>query len=131
MAVADTFNVSTAAEFQAALNEAAVNGQDDTIILAAGSELHVAVEAAKEIGAGCRVVSMPCMELFEEQDAAYKAEVLPNKAITTAFEAGATGLWYKYADKVLGVDSFGLSAPGDQVFEEKGVTTEGILKAMA
>merc|ERR1711988_1687168 len=75
------------------------------VILAAGSELHVVVEAAKEIGAGCRVVSMPCMELFEEQDAAYKAEVLPNKAITTAFEAGATGLWYKYADKVLGVDS--------------------------
>merc|ERR1719453_2590714 len=100
------------------------------IILAAGSELHVAVEAAKEIGAGCRVVSMPCMELFEEQDAAYKAEVLPNKAITTAFEAGATGLWYKYADKVLGVDSFGESAPAPQVFEVKGITKDNLVKVV-
>jgi transketolase len=101
------------------------------VILAAGSELHVAVEAAKEIGAGCRVVSMPCMELFEEQDAAYKAEVLPNKAITTAFEAGATGLWYKYADKVLGVDSFGESAPAPQIFEAKGMTVDGLVKMMS
>jgi transketolase len=100
------------------------------VILAAGSELHVAVEAAKEIGAGCRVVSMPCMELFEEQDAAYKAEVLPNKAITTAFEAGATGLWYKYADKVLGVDSFGESAPAPQVFEVKGITKDNLVKVV-
>merc|ERR1711990_811114 len=82
-----------------------------SIILAAGSEVSLAVEAAKELGAGCRVVSMPCMELFEEQDDAYKAEVLPNKATTTAVEAGVTLPWYKFADKVLGVDSFGESAP--------------------
>jgi len=105
-------------------------GDLEYIILAAGSEVHVAVEAAKELGAGCRVVSMPCMELFEEQDAAYKAEVLPNKAITTAFEAGATGLWYKYADKVLGVDSFGESAPAHFVFEVKGITKSNLLKVV-
>merc|ERR1719353_2697836 len=87
-------------------------------------------ETAEEIGAGCRVVSMPCMELFEEQDAAYKAEVLPNKAITTAFEAGATGLWYKYADKVLGVDSFGESAPAPQVFEVKDITKDNLVKVV-
>ena len=100
------------------------------IIVAAGSELHIAAEAAKELGPGTRVVSMPCVEAFERQDAAYQAEVLPNKAITLAVEAGVTSAWYKYADKVLGVDSFGLSAPGDQVFEEKGVTTAGIVAAM-
>ena len=69
-------------------------------------------------------------ELFEEQDAAYKAEVLPNKAITTAFEAGATGLWYKYADKVLGVDSFGESAPAPLVFEVKGITKDNLVKVV-
>merc|ERR1719440_1441953 len=100
------------------------------IIIGAGSELHIAAEAAKELGPGTRVVSMPCVEAFERQDAAYQAEVLPNKAITLAVEAGVTSSWYKYADKVLGVDSFGLSAPGDQVFEEKGVTTAGILSMM-
>merc|ERR1719258_801421 len=100
------------------------------IIIGAGSELHIAAEAAKELGPGTRVVSMPCVEAFERQDAAYQAEVLPNKAITLAVEAGVTSSWYKYADKVLGVDSFGLSAPGDQVFEEKGVTTAGIVTMM-
>jgi len=99
-----------------------------SIILSAGSEVHLAVEAAAKIGAGCRVVSMPCMELFEKQDAAYKAEILPNKAITTAVEAGVTSPWYKYADKVLGVDSFGESAPAPLIFEAKGITADGIVK---
>jgi len=98
-----------------------------SIILAAGSEVSLAVEAAKEIGGGCRVVSMPCMEAFEEQDDAYKAEVLPNKAITTAVEAGVTLPWYKFADKVLGVDSFGESAPAKFVFEAKGITKAGLV----
>jgi transketolase len=100
------------------------------IILAAGSEVGIAVEAAKEIGGGVRVVSMPCMEAFERQSDEYKASILPNKAITTAIEAGVTGLWYKYADQVLGVDEFGLSAPGDQVYEEKGITTAALVAAV-
>jgi len=99
-----------------------------SIIVSAGSEVHLAVEAAAKIGAGCRVVSMPCMDLFEKQDAAYKAEVLPNKAITTAVEAGVSSPWYKFADKVLGVDSFGESAPAPLIFEAKGITTDGIVK---
>jgi len=98
------------------------------VILAAGSEVSLAVEAAKELGAGTRVVSMPSMEIFERQSDEYKASVLPNKAITTAVEAGVSGLWYKYADKVLGVDSFGLSAPGNEVFEAKGMTTSGLVE---
>ena len=97
------------------------------VILSAGSEVHLAVEAAAELGAGCRVVSMPCMELFEAQDDAYKASVLPDKSITTAVEAGVTAVWYKYADKVVGVDSFGESAPAQFVFEAKGITTANIV----
>merc|ERR1719408_789218 len=97
------------------------------ILLAVGSEVHLATEAAKELGPGCRVVSMPCVELFERQDAAYQAEVLPDRSITTACEAGYTAAWYKYASKVLGVDSFGISAPANFVFEEKGMTVAGLL----
>jgi len=100
------------------------------ILLAAGSEVSLAVEAAAKIGAGCRVVSMPCVEAFERQSAEYQAEVLPDRSITTACEAGVTSSWYKYAAKVLGVDSFGESAPAPQVFEAKGLTVDGLV-AMA
>merc|ERR1711988_856666 len=102
----------------------------DSIIVAAGSELSLAYDAAKELGAGCRVVSMPCVEAFERQDASYIEEVLPKamKAKTTAVEAGVTAAWYKYADKVMGVDYFGLSAPGPEVFEARGMTTPNLVK---
>merc|ERR1719201_2765506 len=100
------------------------------IIIAAGSEVSIAVEAAKELGAGTRVVSMPCLELFERQSAAYQEEVLPKamKSKTTAVEAGVTLVWYKYADKVLGVDTFGLSAPAPEVFADKGMTVAGLVE---
>merc|ERR1719408_724595 len=99
------------------------------IIIGVGSELSMAVEAAKELGAGYRVVSMPCVEAFERQSAEYQESVLPKamKSKTVACEAGVTAAWYKYADKVLGVDSFGLSAPGDQVYEEKGMTVANLV----
>jgi len=104
----------------------------ETILVAAGSEVSLAVAAAQKLGPGCRVVSMPCVEAFERQPAGYREEVLPKalKSSTTACEAGVTAAWYKYADKVLGVDYFGLSAPGDEVFEEKGMTVDGLV-AMA
>merc|ERR1712023_19621 len=100
------------------------------IIVAAGSEVSIAVDAAKELGAGCRVVSMPCVEAFERQSAEDIESVLPKamKSKTTAAEAGVSAAWYKYADKVLGVDYFGLSAPGPQVFEERGVTTPKLVE---
>jgi len=102
----------------------------ESIIVSAGSEVSMAVAAAKELGPGVRVVSMPCMELFERQSAEYIEEVLPAamKSKTTACEAGVTLPWYKFADKVLGVDSFGLSAPGNQVYEEKGMTVEKLVE---
>ena len=104
-------------------------GELKKIIVAAGSEVWIAVDAAASMGDGVRVVSMPCVEAFERQDAAYIESVLPKalKPSTVAVEAGVTSAWYKYADKVLGVDSFGLSAPGDEVFAEKGINAAGIV----
>uniref|UniRef100_A0A7S0J6H3 Transketolase n=1 Tax=Calcidiscus leptoporus TaxID=127549 RepID=A0A7S0J6H3_9EUKA len=102
----------------------------EAIIIGAGSELSMAVDAAAELGAGVRVVSMPCMELFERQSAEYIESVLPAamKSKTVACEAGVTLPWYKFADKVQGVDSFGLSAPGDEVYEEKGMTVAKLVE---
>jgi transketolase len=104
----------------------------ENIIIGVGSELSMAVEAAKELGPGTRVVSMPCVELYEAQLAEYKEEVLPAamKSKTTAVEAGVSAIWYKYADKVLGVDSFGESAPAQFVFEAKGITVDNIVKTV-
>ncbi|KAL3915955.1 MAG: hypothetical protein SGPRY_007020 [Prymnesium sp.] len=105
-------------------------GELSSIIIGIGSELSMAVDAAKELGDGCRVVSMPCVEAFERQSAEYKEEVLPKamKSKTTAVEAGVTSGWYKFADKVLGVDYFGLSAPGPEVYEERGMTVPELVK---
>merc|ERR1712216_1065732 len=105
-------------------------GELKNIIIGVGSELSLAVAAAEKLGAGTRVVSMPCVEAFERQSAEYIEEVLPAamKSKTTAVEAGVTSVWYKYADKVLGVDSFGESAPAHFIFENKGITTAGLVE---
>jgi len=103
----------------------------ERIIIAAGSEVQFAEAAAKELGAGTRVVSMPCMSLFDKQSAEYKESVLPSScANRVAMEAGVSGLWYKYVGlqgKVVGVDRFGFSAPGDITFRELGMTTENLI----
>jgi len=105
----------------------------ETILLASGSEVQWAVEAAKTLGAGTRVVSVPCMERFDRQDAAYQAEVLPATCTKRiAIEAGVTALWWKYvglAGKVIGIDRFGMSAPGNTVFKELGITAEAVVAA--
>merc|ERR1719191_2724830 len=103
----------------------------EMVIIATGSEVQHAVKAAEEIGAGVRVVSMPCMERFERQTDEYKAEVLPAGVKKIAMEAGVTGLWYKYADTVVGVDKFGMSAPGDLVMKEYGMTPENLKEVAA
>jgi len=104
------------------------------IILAAGSELQWACDAAEELGSGIRVVSMPNFEAFDRQPQSYKDEVLP-KACTrrVAIEAGVTGLWHKYIGldgTVIGTDKFGFSAPGDVVMNTFGINTENIVKAV-
>jgi len=99
----------------------------ELIILASGSELQWAMDVAKELGGAVRVVSMPCFERFERQDDAYKAEVLPAYTKRVAIEAGVSGLWYKYADRVIGTDEFGFSAPGGTVMDAFGINVENLL----
>lgn len=103
----------------------------ERILLASGSELHLAVAAAKELGAGTRVVSMPSFEVFERQDAAYREAVLPSSCMRrVAIEAGVTGLWWKYVGpcgKILGTDAFGLSAPSGEIFKAFGLTLENLV----
>merc|ERR1719428_1163866 len=106
-------------------------GALEMIILSSGSELQWALDAAKELGGGVRVVSMPCFERFDRQDAAYKAEVLPpNVTKRVAIEAGVSGLWYKYVldGKVIGTDEFGFSAPGSEVMDAFGINTKRLVE---
>lgn len=105
-----------------------------TILLAAGSEVQLAVAAAKALGAGVRVVSVPSFERFNRQSAEYRESILP-KAVRkrVAIEAGVTGLWHQYVGldgKVIGIDRFGISAPGPTVFKELGITTESVVAAV-
>jgi len=101
------------------------------IILSSGSELQWAIDAAKELGAGVRVVSVPCHERFDRQSDEYKESVLPAKVTKRlAIEAGVSGLWYKYVGlngKVIGTDKFGFSAPGDTVMKAFGINTENVV----
>jgi len=101
-------------------------GDLDLIILATGSEVQHALKAAEGMP-GARVVSMPCMSVYEKQSDEYKESVLPSSCTKRiAMEAGVSGLWYKYASKVVGVDRFGFSAPGDTVMTELGMTPENL-----
>jgi transketolase len=109
-------------------------GALDTIILATGSELQHALNAAKQLGDGVRVVSVPCTERFLRQDQAYRDEVLPPSCRKrVAIEAGVTNLWYQFVGldgKVVGIDRFGLSAPGGAVMKELGITAEHVVEAV-
>jgi transketolase len=104
-----------------------------TILLAAGSEVQHAVAAAKQLGAGVRVVSVPSFHRFDAQPQSYRDEVLPPSCrARVAIEAGVTGLWWKYVGldgKVIGIDRFGLSAPGGKVMEVLGITAQSVVDA--
>ena len=106
----------------------------DTILLSSGSEVNLAVKAAKELeaaGTKVRVVSVPSMELFDAQDAAYKEAVLPNAVRRrVAIEMAASLSWYKYVGldgKVIGIDKFGASAPAQTVIDNYGFTVENVV----
>jgi transketolase len=103
------------------------------ILLATGSELQLALAAAKELGAGTRVISLPSFERFDRQSAEYRDSILPSACRRrVAVEAGVTGLWRKYVGldgKIVGIDRFGLSAPAPVVFKELGITTEAVVSA--
>ena len=103
------------------------------ILLATGSELQLALAAAKELGAGTRVISMPSFERFDRQPAEYRESILPSSCRKrVSIEAGVTSLWRKYVGlegKTVGIDRFGLSAPAPQIFKELGITTEALVAA--
>ena len=109
------------------------SGKLEAILISCGSELQHAVAAAAELGAGVRVVSIPCFELFDRQSDEYRESVLPQACTKRiAIEAGVSALWWKYvgsAGKVLGIDRFGMSAPGGVAMKELGMTKDHVLAA--
>jgi transketolase len=102
--------------------------QRQATIIATGSEVSAAVEAQNilfEKGIDVAVVSMPCMELFEEQSENYQLEVLGTTPVISV-EAGSTFGWNRYAQKTIGIDSYGASAPANKLFEYFGLTSQHI-----
>lgn len=99
-------------------------------LMASGSELMPCLKAACHLavlGIKANVVSVPCLDLFNEQDAEYKAAVVDPDTKVLAVEAATGTEYYRYADDVLGMESFGASAPAEQLFEKFGFTQEGIM----
>jgi transketolase len=109
------------------------SGALGTILLASGSEVQHALAAAAELGDGVRVVSVPCFERFDRQSDDYRESILPSSCTKRiAIEAGVSGLWWKYVGlqgKVLGIDRFGFSAPGNTVMKELGMTKDHVIAA--
>jgi transketolase len=103
------------------------------ILIATGSEVELAVKAASALAADgipVRVVSMPSTEVFDRQDAAYKASVLTKGVPRVAIEAGVTDFWYKYVGlegAVVGIDTFGESAPAGVLFKHFGFTVDNVV----
>ena len=111
-------------------------GKPQAVILATGSEVALAMAAQKtlaEQGVAVRVVSMPSTNVFDRQDAAYKASVLPAGLPRVAVEAGTTDGWYKYVGlegRVIGIDRFGESAPAGELFKYFGITADAVVQAV-
>ncbi|MHB8224545.1 transketolase [Acidithiobacillus sp.] len=112
----------------------AEGGKAKGILIATGSEVELALAAQAKLAAQghpVRVVSMPCMDIFAAQDAAYQESVLPISITKrVAIEAGTTGLWYKYVGlhgAVIGIDRFGASAPAPILFEKFGFTVDNVV----
>ncbi len=111
------------------------DGSPDAIIIATGSEVGLAMAAVEQLSdVRVRVVSMPCAEVFDAQDEAYRESVLPAAATArVAVEAGVTDYWHKYVGltgRVIGINRFGESAPADQLFKEFGFTVENVVAAV-
>jgi transketolase len=110
------------------------DGEPEAIIIATGSEVGLAVDAAKLLadkGRKVRVVSMPSTNVFDAQDDAYRESVLPSAvSARVAVEAGVTDAWIKYTGlqgKVIGLDRFGESAPAGELFKEFGFTVDNVV----
>ncbi|WP_045372614.1 transketolase [Vibrio campbellii] len=110
------------------------DGKPELILIATGSEVELAVKAAEQLtaeGKKVRVVSMPSTDAFDKQDAAYRESVLPSDVTARiAVEAGIADFWYKYVGfdgRIIGMTTFGESAPADQLFEMFGFTVENVV----
>uniref|UniRef100_A0A7S4LH27 transketolase n=1 Tax=Eutreptiella gymnastica TaxID=73025 RepID=A0A7S4LH27_9EUGL len=103
----------------------------ETILMSAGSEVSVALEAAQQLGPGVRVVSMPCFRRFDNQSKSYRDEVLPPTCRQrVAIEAGVSSVWWKYVGldgDVQSIERFGLSAPGGKVMEALGISAQSLV----
>ena len=111
------------------------NGTPELILIATGSEVELAVKAAEQLaaeGRKVRVVSMPSSNVFDAQDATYRESVLPSAVSKrVAVEAGISDFWYKYVGfggRIVGMNSFGESAPADQLFKLFGFTVENVVE---
>ncbi len=106
------------------------------VIIATGSEVALAIDAQRALaqkGVAVRVVSMPSTDVFDQQDAAYRNSVLPGGLPRVAVEAGVTDFWRKYVGlegAVVGIDSFGESAPGDELYAYFGITADAVVAAV-
>ncbi|MER2554771.1 MAG: transketolase [Thauera sp.] len=111
-------------------------GKPQAVIIATGSEVALAIAAHKALsdeGVAVRVVSMPSTNVFDRQDAGYKASVLPAGLPRIAVEAGTTDGWYKYIGlegRVIGIDRFGESAPAGELFKYFGITADAVVQAV-
>jgi len=112
------------------------NGRPDVLLMASGSEVAIAMDAAAELGnenVGVRVVSMPSWELFDAQSQTYRDSVLlPEISARIAVEAGSTQGWHRYVGsggQVLGIDRFGASAPYQELYTHYGLTTDAVVQA--
>ena len=110
------------------------SGKINAVIIATGSEIALALQAAERLekdGLGVRVVSMPSTTVFDQQNASYKSSVLPPNIPRIAIEAGVSDFWWKYGcAAVHGVDTFGESAPAGQLYEYFGLTADQISKTV-
>jgi transketolase len=110
-------------------------GEPDLLLLATGSEVHVALEAARTLDANVRVVSMPCWELFEEQPADYREEVVPPSVrARVSVEAGVALGWERWVGDqgaCVSIERFGASAPYTKVLEQLGMTPENVVSHAA
>ncbi len=108
----------------------------DAIIIASGSEVEIAMEAASLLtnnGTAVRVVSMPSTNIFDTQNDQYKQDVLIPGVPRVAVEAGVTDFWRKYVGlegKVIGIDTFGESAPAGDLYRHFGITSDNVVKAV-
>ena len=113
------------------LSEAKTKAQ--VILVATGSEVGLAMQAKAKLaddGIDVRVVSMPCTQLYDRQDRAYRQSVLPDSTPKIAIEAGVTDFWWKYVGHtgaVIGIDTFGESAPAPALFKYFGFTVEHVV----